>query len=70
MFIKCHISLIGFKIAHSVGSAFIVFRINHPDSILNSELSSWVVLIYTAIFGASMALFASHFVYRYGSIEM
>ncbi|KAF1750422.1 hypothetical protein GCK72_016972 [Caenorhabditis remanei] len=56
-------------IAHSVGCAFIVFRINHPDAILTPDYSSWVVLIYTAIFGASMALFASHFIYRYGSID-
>ncbi|UMM36696.1 hypothetical protein L5515_008744 [Caenorhabditis briggsae] len=56
-------------IAHSVGCAFVVFRINRPDSFLNNEYSSWVVLVYTAIFGASMALFASHFVYRYGSIN-
>ncbi|CAL2045782.1 unnamed protein product [Caenorhabditis brenneri] len=55
-------------IAHSVGCAFIVFRINPPDAILSPEYSSWVVLVYTAIFGASMALFASHFIYRYGSI--
>ncbi|CAL2039773.1 unnamed protein product [Caenorhabditis brenneri] len=56
-------------IAHSVGCAFIVFRVNHPDSLLSSDQSSWVVLVYTAIFGASMALFASHFIYRYGSID-
>ncbi|PIC28330.1 hypothetical protein B9Z55_020285 [Caenorhabditis nigoni] len=56
-------------IAHSVGCAFITFRINKPDAMLDPEHSSWVVLTYTAIFGASMAVFASHFVYRYGSIE-
>ncbi|UMM36697.1 hypothetical protein L5515_008745 [Caenorhabditis briggsae] len=56
-------------IAHSVGCAFITFRINKPDAVLDPEHSSWVVLTYTAIFGASMAMFASHFVYRYGSIE-
>uniref|UniRef100_A0A1I7T0A2 Seven TM Receptor n=1 Tax=Caenorhabditis tropicalis TaxID=1561998 RepID=A0A1I7T0A2_9PELO len=58
------------QIAHSVGCAFIVFRINYPDSLLSSDSSSWVVLVYTAIFGASMALFASHFIYRYGSIDI
>ncbi|KAF1755589.1 hypothetical protein GCK72_012039 [Caenorhabditis remanei] len=56
-------------IAHSVGCAFIVFRVNDVDSLLSSDTSSWVVLVYTAIFGASMALFASHFIYRYGSID-
>ncbi|EGT47664.1 hypothetical protein CAEBREN_32730, partial [Caenorhabditis brenneri] len=55
--------------AHSVGCAFITFRVNTLDTVLTPEQSSYVVLTYTAIFGASMAIFAAHFVYRFGSIE-
>ncbi|CAI2352246.1 unnamed protein product [Caenorhabditis sp. 36 PRJEB53466] len=56
-------------IAHSVRCAFIVFRIDYMDSWFSPAFSSFMILVYTAIFGASMAIFAAHFLYRYGSID-
>nr|pir protein C18B10.7 [imported] - Caenorhabditis elegans [Caenorhabditis elegans] len=56
-------------IAHSAGCSFIVFRINYEDSVIGSQYSIILLMIYAGIFGASMAVFASHFIYRYGCIE-
>lgn len=52
-----------------MGCAFIVYRIDYPDSWIPRDFSPFTVVIYTAIFGASMAIFASHFIYRYGVIN-
>lgn len=51
-----------FQKLHCHGHASLVFR--------ESPSSTWIVVTYTGLFGASMAVFAVNFAHRYGSIKL